>query len=184
MGLYTVVLPAGAKGLLFDGVTDIVVEASTSALALTAAKAVSGADNDNIWDKATVTLLVQDLVGCVFTIGDNESSPLAVSYTALAEDTWADVGTALEVLCEVTYTSSWTPEATHGLVGTLLVATGSGTDDVGDAVLTVTATGPNGEDLTDLFFANIIDEGSTTDNLTVDILSTCPTLRTIGAYKA
>lgn len=183
MAIYTVSLPESAKTLVHDGVNEIVVEAVSSAEALTAAKAVSTVDNDVVWDNATVTALVQDLEGVVFTVTvDPAGSPEVFAYTGLADDTWADVGTALEVLAEVTYTSSWTPEATHGKVGTLLVATGSGTDDLGDKVLTATAVGPNSEDLTALFFANIVDEGLSTADLTVDILADCPTPRVIGSY--
>ena len=184
MAIYTVTLPDSAKTILHDGVSQHIVEAASSAEALVAVKAVSSKDMDVVWDQATVTALVQDLEGGVFTItvdalGANE----VCAYTGLADDTWDDVATALEVLAEVTYTSSWTPEANDGLVGTLLVATGSGTDDVGDKTMTATAVGPNGEDLTASFFGTLVSEGSSTDDLTVSVLSTCPTPRVIGSYK-
>jgi len=182
MALFTVVLPAAAKTLLHDGITDILVEAVNSADALVKAKAVSTMDNNVVWDNAVVTEVVQDLEGCVCTIAVY-SGAFEAEYTGLAGDTWNDVGVALEVLCEVTYTSSWTPEATHGKVGTLLIATGTGVDDKGDKAVVVTATGPLGEDLTAVFFANIVDEGASTDDLTVDILADCPTPRVIGSYK-
>lgn len=183
MALFTIALPAGAKSILHDGISQHVVEAGSSAEALVAVKAVSSKDMNVVWDQATITEKVQDLEGVVFTITVAEGTPEVFEYTGLAGDTWADVGTALEVLCEVPYTSSWTPEATHGKVGTLLIATGSGTDDLGDMAVTATAIGPNAEVLTDLFFANIVDEGSSTDNLTIDILADCPTPRVIGSYK-
>jgi hypothetical protein len=89
----------------------------------------------------------------------------------------------LEILCEVTYTSSWTPEATHGKVGTLLIATGSGTDDVGDKTVAVSAISAAGEDLTATFFANIVSEGASNADLTVDILADCPDPKVIGSYN-
>jgi len=182
--IYTITLPEGAKSLLHDGITQHVVEAGSSAEALTAVKAISSEDLNVVWDQATITEKVQDLEGVVFTITvDPAGTPAVFAYTGLAGDTWDDVATALEVLCEVTYTSSWTPEATHGKVGTLLIATGSGTDDVGDKVVTATAIGPNGEVLTAKFFANIVDDGESTADLTVDILADCPTPRVIGSYK-
>jgi len=182
--IYTITLPEGAKSLLHDGITQHVVEAGSSAEALTAVKAISSEDLNVVWDQATITEKVQDLEGVVFTITvDPAGTPAVFAYTGLAGDTWDDVATALEVLCEVTYTSSWTPEATHGKVGTLLIATGSGTDDVGDKVVTATAIGPNGEVLTDKFFANIVDDGESTADLTVDVLADCPTPRVIGSYK-
>ena len=184
MAIYTVVLPATAKTIVHDGITQHVVEAASSAEALVAVKAVSSKDMDVVWDQATITEKVQDLEGVVFTVtvdalGANE----IFAYTGLAGDTWDDVATALEVLAEVVYTSSWTPEATHGKVGTLLVATGSGTDDIGDKTLTATAVGPNAEDLSTSFFGNIVSEGASTDDLSVDVLADCPTPRVLGSYK-
>lgn len=184
MATFTVVLPESAKSIVHDGVTQHVVEAASSAEALVAVKAVSTRDMDVVWDNATITELVQDLEGVVFTITvDPAGTPAVFAYTGLADDTWNDVATALEVLCEVSYTSSWTPEATHGKVGTLLIATGSGTDNLGDKAVTATAVGPNAEDLTASFFANIVDEGLSTADLTVDVLADCPTPRVIGSYK-
>lgn len=184
MSLYRIALPAGAKSIVHDGIVEHVVEAGSSAEALVAVKAVSTKDMDVVWDQATITNLVQDLEGVVFTIiVDAAGTPATFTYTGLSGDTWADVAIALELLCEATYTSSWTPEATHGKVGTLLVATGSGTDDKGDKTMTATAVGPNAEALSALFFGNIVSEGASTDNLTVDILADCPTPRVIGSYK-
>lgn len=184
MYTYRVSLPAEAQTVLHDGITEHIVEAVNSTEALTAVKAVSTEDMDVVWDQATVTLLTQDLEGVVFTITvDPAGTPEVFTYTGVSGDGWEEVATALELLCEATYTSSWTPEATHNLYGTLLIATGSGTDDVGDLAVTATAIGPNGEALTNEFFQNIVDEGLATANLTVDILATCPTPRVIGSYK-
>ncbi len=182
MGIYTVVLPASASTIKHDGIGSHVVEAGSAAEALVAVKAVSSKDLDVVWDQATSTLLVQDLEGVVFTITvDPAGSPEVYAYTGLADDTWADVGTALEVLCEVDNTSSWTPEATHGKVGTLEISDIA--DGKGDKVVTATAIGPNAEVLTALFFANITDEGISGAILAVDILADCPTPRVIGSYK-
>jgi hypothetical protein len=184
MARYKIALPATARTIRFDGLTEHIVEDISSAAALLQVKAVSSKDMDVVWDQAVITEIVQDMEGVVFTLTvDALGTPAVFAYTGLAEDTWADVGTALEVLCEVDYTSSWTPEATHGKVGTLLVATGSGTDDIGDKTLAATAVGPNGEDLTALFFANIVSEGNSTDDMTIDLLADCPTPRVIGSYK-
>jgi len=182
MPTFTVTLPDSAASLLHDGVHEFVVEAVSSAEALVAAKAVSTVDLDVVWDNATVAELVQDLEGVVFTITtDPAGSPEVFAYTGLAGDDWEDVGTALEVLCEVTYTSAWTPETANNMFGLLSVA--SIGDGIGDKVLTATAVGPLGEDMTDLFFSNIVDEGIGAAVLTVDILSTCPTPRVIASVK-
>ena len=185
MSIWTLTHPETAKSLLHNGIDTMIVEADSAAQAKVLAEAYSSVDTNTPWADATAVTLAQDLEGVVFTIVvDADDTPATFAYTAVADDTWADVGTALELLTEVTYTSTWTPEATHGLVGTLLVATGGGTDDVGDKTLAATATGPNGEDLTAKFFGNIVSEGESTDNLTVDILSTVTSLRVIGAYKS
>ena len=182
--IYTVVLPAGAKALLHDGITQHVVEAGSSAEALVAVKAMSSEDMNVIWDQATITEKVQDLEGVVFTItvdalGANE----IFAYTGLADDDWEDVATALEVLAEVTYTSSWTPDSVADKHGVMVVATGGGTDDVGDKTMTATAIGPNAEDLSALFFGDITSEGASNANLEVIVLADCPTPRVIGSYK-
>lgn len=182
MAIYRIALPAAAKSILHDGVVEHVVEAASSAEALVAVKAVSTKDMNVVWDQATITELVQDLEGVVFTITvDPGGTPSVYAYTGLADDTWADVGTALEVLCEVDNTSSWTPEATHGKVGTLEISDIA--DNKGDKVVTATAIGPNAEVLTAKFFANITDEGIAGAILAVDILADCPTPRVIGSYK-
>lgn len=182
MAIYRIALPTSAKSVLHDGVAEHVVEAASSAEALVAVKAVSTKDMNVVWDQATITELVQDLEGVVFTVTvDPAGTPVVFAYTGLAGDTWADVGTALEVLCEVTYTSSWTPEVTHGKVGTLEIAAIG--DAVGDKAVTATAIGPNGEVLTAKFFANIVDEGIAAAVLSVDLLADCPTPRVIGSYK-
>jgi len=183
MSIYTIVLPAGAKSILHDGVTQHVVEAGSSAEALVAVKAVSSKDMDVVWDQATITTLVQDLEGVVFTITVAEGTPEVFAYTGLADDTWEEVGTALEVLCEVPYTSAWTPDSAADKHGVLLIATGGGTDDLGDMVVTVSAIGPNGEVLTDLFFGDLTSEGASNANLEAIILADCPTPRVIGSYK-
>ena len=182
MALYKVSLPAAARSILHDGVAEHIVEDISSAAALIQVKAVSSKDMDVVWDQATITEIVQDMEGVVFTIiVDALGADEQFIYTGLAGDTWEDVGTALEVLCEVTYTSAWTPEAVHGKVGTLEVAAIG--DSVGDKTLTATAVGPNGEALTALFFGNIVSEGIAGAVLTVDLIGDCPTPRVIGSYK-
>jgi hypothetical protein len=184
MAIYRVFLPATAKTIVHDGIVEHVVEAVSSAEALEAVKAVSTKDMDVVWDQATITEQTQDLEGVTFTITvDPGGTPQVFQYVGLANDGWEEVAAALELLCEAVYTSSWTPEATHNMYGTLLIATGSGTDDLGDKVVTATAIGPNAEVLTPEFFQNIVDEGLSTADLTVDILATCPTPRVIGSYK-
>lgn len=184
MAIFVVSLPDSARSIVHDGVVEHVVEAVSSAEALTAVKAVSTQDMDVVWDQATITEKTQDLEGVVFTITvDPGGSPEVFEYTGLSGDGWEEVGVALELLCEATYTSSWTPETANNMFGTLLIATGSGTDDKGDLVVTATAIGPSGEVLTPEVFSNIVDEGIATDNLTVDILGTAPTPRVIGSYK-
>lgn len=185
MGIYTVVLPATARTLKHDGVDSHVVEAGSAAEALVAVKAVSSKDLDVVWDQATSTLLVQDLEGVVFTIiVDALGTVKTFAYTGLADDTWEEVATALEVLAEVEYTSSWTPDTVADKHGILLIATGSGTDDLGDKTMTATAIGPNAEDLSALFFGTITSEGSSTDDLTVVVNADCPTPRVVGSYKS
>lgn len=183
MSIYTIALPASARTLIHDGIISHVVEGGSSAEALVAVKALYSIDLDVVWDQATITTLAQDLEGVVFTVTvDPGGTPEVYAYTGLAGDTWADVGTALEVLCEVDNTSSWTPEATHGKVGTLEISDIA--DGKGDKVVTATAIGPNAEVLTALFFANITDEGISGAILAVDILADCPTPRVIGSYKS
>lgn len=185
MGIYTVVLPAGARTIKFDGIDSHVVEAGSSAEALVAVKAVSSKDMDVVWDQATITLLVQDLEGVVFTIiVDALGSSQTFEYTGLEDDTWEEVAAALEVLAEVPYTSSWTPDTVADKHGILLVATGSAVDDLGDKTMTATAVGPDGEDLSSLFFGDITSEGSNTDDLTVVVFADCPSPRVIGSYKS
>jgi hypothetical protein len=184
MSIYRISLPASARSILHDGVAEHLVEAGSSAEALVAVKAVSSKDMDVVWDQATITLLVQDLEGVVFTITvDAAGANEVFTYTGLADDTWEEVAEALEVLAEVTYTSSWTPDTVANKHGILLVATGSGTDDVGDKTMTATAVGPNSEALSALFFGTITSEGSSTDDLDVVVLADCPTPRVIGSYK-
>jgi len=184
MSFYTVTLPDSAKSLLHNGVDRMVVEANSAAQAKVLAEAQSSLEPHAPWANATVVEQTQNLVGTVFTITvDPAGTPVVFAYTAEDGDTWEDVAEALEVLCEVSYTSSWAKDSTHGLHGTLVIATGSGTDDLGDKAVTATAIGPNGEDLSAKFFGNIVDEGSSTDDLSVDCLSICPSLRVIGAYK-
>ena len=184
MSIYRVALPATARSILHDGVAEHLVEAGSTAEALVAVKAVSSKDMNVVWDQATITDLVQDLEGVVFTVtvdalGANE----VFAYTGLAGDTWEEVATALEVLAEVTYTSSWTPDAVADKHGVMVVATGSGTDDVGDKTMTATAIGPNGEVLSAKFFGTITSEGASNANLEVIVLADCPTPRILGSYK-
>jgi hypothetical protein len=180
MATYRVVLPSSVRSQLYDGITEVVVEAVTEAMAKTLAKGAHDNDLDHLWDSASVEEMTQDLDGVVFTITvDPSGTPQQFQYTGLSGDGWEEVAAALELLCEVPYTSSWTPESTHNMYGTLLIATGGGTDDLGDKEVTATAIGPNGENLTAEFFQNIVDQGIATDNLSVDILATCPTPRVI-----
>ncbi len=184
MPIYTITLPAGAKSILHDGITQHVVEGASSAEALVAVKAVSSADMNVVWDQATITTLVQDLEGVVFTLTvDAAGANEVFTYTGLADDTWEEVATALEVLAEVTYTSSWTPDTVADKHGVMVVATGGGADDVGDKTLTATAVGANAEDLSASFFGTITSEGASNANLEVIVLADCPTPRVIGSYK-
>lgn len=184
MAIFTVILPDSAKTILHDGVSQHIVEAASSAEALVAVKAVSSKDMNVVWDQATITELVQDLEGVVFTITvDAASANEVFAYTGLADDTWEEVAEALEVLAEVTYTSSWTPDTVADKHGIMVVATGGGTDDVGDKTMTATAIGPNGEVLTALFFGDITSEGASNANLEVVVLADCPTPRVLGSYK-
>ena len=184
MSIYTIALPASARTLIHDGIISHVVEGGSSAEALVAVKALYSTDLDVVWDQATITTLAQDLEGVVFTITvDAASANEVFAYTGLAGDDWEDVATALEVLAEVTYTSSWTPDTVADKHGIMVVATGGGTDDVGDKTMTATAVGPNSEDLSALFFGDITSEGASNANLEVVVLADCPTPRVIGSYK-
>jgi len=182
MAIYTVILPATAQSVLHDGITQHIVEAASSAEALVAVKAVSTADMNVVWDQATVTALVQNLEGVVFTITVAEGTPEVMTYTGVADDLWSDVATALQTACNVPYTSTWTAETEVGLSGTLKIADGTA-DTLGDMVVTVSAIGPNAEVLTDVFFTNLVHDALASADLSVDILSTCPTPRVIGSYK-
>lgn len=184
--LYDVTIPAAARSRLFDGINTMVVEAINAAAALVAVKAALTNDDDDIWDNATITALPQNLVGVVFTITiDAAGTPTVITYTGIEGDGWDEVGTELSAAATgESLTSSWTPEATYGKVGTLLVATGSGTDDLGDKTMECAATDPSGNDMSIEFFENTVSEGIATDDLTVGLMSGGTSPRVIGAYKA
>lgn len=171
MALYTVVIPANARTTLYGSHT-MVVEAHSAAAARALAKGAASNDNDMIWDKATVTEVPQNLLGMTFNITIADTTPIVVEYAAVADDTWEEVAAALAALLVAeSLTATWTKDTTQGNHGTLLLATGSGTDDLGDKAVTVTATDAAGNDLTAEHFVNVVDEGLATADLTVDMLA-------------
>lgn len=122
--LFSVIVPAAARTLLYDGITTMIVEAVNSAAALALVKAEKSDDNDVIWDNATITAIPQNLLGVTFSIAT--SGGISVSYTGIADDTWEEVAVALQNLLVVEgLVATWTVESVNEIAGTLVIALGN-----------------------------------------------------------
>jgi hypothetical protein len=186
MAIFRVTLPAGSRTLEFDRVKEHIVEAEFAADALIAVKAVSTQDLDAIWDSATITEISPDFEDFVFTVTvDALGTPAVVTYTAVPGDTWTSIGARLaqDLIDDESFASTWTINSPHAKYGVLVVAAGTGVDDLGDKTLDVSAVAPNGLDLSSAFFSRIIEEGAANADLSVDIMHDCPTPRVLGSYK-
>jgi hypothetical protein len=183
MALYKFTLPDGAKTLKYDGVTDAFVQAGSQAAALVLLKAVSSKDNDVVWDNATATLVGQDLEGITFRVVV-DAPVLDVSYTAVADDEWTDVGTALAALLVAAgMNATWTPEATHGLYGTLKIANGDANAAVTAVAIVAGGTGYTDADTLTVSGGTSATAATITATTTVGGVITVATLAGAGDYS-
>lgn len=183
MALYLLTLPQTTGGLsLINGVDMMIVAAADADGAKLAAAAKYGQDVP--WSQATATALVDTttvnttgaLVGYRFSIGVSNVGTASVTGVATTLDTLDEIGAALATalnaldgIANASYTAG---------TQTLVIATGSGGDDLGDETVTVTIQAPvttdqggqetQGEDnLADAFVATLTHEGEATDALTL-----------------
>jgi len=148
MALYKFTLPAGAKTLKYNGVTDAFVQAGSEAAALVLLKAVDTTDHNVVWDNATATVIGQDLEGITFNVVV-DAPALDVSYTGISGDEWTDVGVALAaLLVEAGVHAVWAVNGTHGtLYGTLIVANGDTAAAAETATMVAQGTGYTANDV-------------------------------------
>lgn len=183
MSLFTIALPATAKTLVHDGIDSIVVEATDSAAALVLAKAARANDKDSVWDNATITEVPQDLEGLVFDV--TYATGPVISYTAIAADTWEDVGAALAALFVTAGTvATYVTDTVNGVAGTLIVALGNAIRAiVGTPAIVAGGTGYTAADTLTV----VGGTSSTAATITVDTVSggvvTGITVLDAGAYS-
>ena len=154
----------------FNGTNTMVVFANSSADARAIAKAKFGGDADPAWDDAQVTEVVQatDAEGFRLRVAILDSSPIVdVSVLGGPADQIDDLGLAMAaqlnlepIIGGAVYT-----------VGTnvLIVAAGSGADDLGDRTLVVELLAPSSNVAIPGGVVSITDQGASTDDLSTTL---------------
>jgi len=137
MAEFLVQLPAEPGFTLQGGANSVVVSAEDAADARAMAGFATELDVAN-WAAATVTTLAAagDMEGWQLRITISTPDGLTVSfdgtYVGTAAQDLDDMGDGIQALLNVPFTSSYT-----GATQTLILATGTGTDDLGDNVVQV-----------------------------------------------
>lgn len=182
MALWEVKLPSTVKTLK-NGVSTMIVSATDAADAK--AIASSHQTGDSTWSDATATELTETavtgtgaLTGWRFKIVVQTTTPKVFELTAAgaSQDTLDEVGAALATL--INLDADISGAAYNSTTQVLIVAEGSGTDDLGDMVMTCEVFPPlvenaqgeqtNQDVAIPGFVAGITDEGNATDNLEVE----------------
>lgn len=159
---------------LQGGANSVVVSAEDAADARAAAGFATELDTAD-WATAVVTTLAEasDMEGWQIRVTISTADGLTTSfdgtYVGIAADVLDDLGDGIQALLNVPFTSSYT-----GATQTLILATGTGTDDLGDNIVQVglfppgTPTVMTGE-ISGIpgFVATVTDEGASNADLTV-----------------
>ncbi len=181
MAIYLLEMPRGSTRARVGGVNQMVVSAESAADAkLIAASQYSG---DSVWSDSDDTALTDvtfataaAMVGWRFTIQVTGTTEDSVTVTGdVTDDTLDEIGTELAVQLN-TMTEIAGASYTTG-TQTLIVALGSGNDDLGDQTVRITiyppiVTKPGGRvnqdvDMETVFVSSITHEGVSSADLTV-----------------
>jgi hypothetical protein len=176
MALYLVSLPYSSGVGRRDHTKAVVVEADSSAIA----KALVAArwDGDGDWSvEATATEIATgvaaDMTGFVYRIrvsGEDPGDPDAVDLTYTAGAVTVDqAGTAIAAALNLLDNVAGAAYDTGTNI--LIIAEGSGTDDLGDRTVSVTVTPPNCVGPLASLVSTVVDEGVSTDDLTVVLVA-------------
>ena len=173
MPAYLVELDDGARFTLPQGADKMIVFAEDAADAKAFAKAQFTGDSNAAWDGATVTEIAAaaDLEGFRLRIVIADADPVVdVTVTGASSATVDAIGALMETALNAT--SGISGAAYTAGTNTLVIAAGSGTDDLGDLTVTVEFLAPStvaGADAAPIpgFVGTITDGGSATDDLSV-----------------
>ena len=185
MVAYVVTLPEVSGYTLEQGKDSVVVEAADVAQARTMAELASGVDAAD-WSNATATVIeaAADFQGWTFVVEVYEPTGGTLvhqaSYVGVASDTLDLMAAGLEAALDARGLTAFYNSTTQALT----VATGTGTDDLGDHVVYTGAFPPGSsvpprlgaaQDGID-FVASITDAGVATADLTVTYVADGPAI--------
>ncbi|MBW2636050.1 MAG: hypothetical protein JRC86_00745 [Deltaproteobacteria bacterium] len=129
--LYKFTMPVTARTLTYDGKTTAFVHAASEAAALVLLKAENTQDNNVVWDNAVAVVIdsgqqTESLEGCEFNVVV-DAPALDVTYIAVANDTFEQVGEGLAILLGLEgMHATFDLDSTHAtLFGVLTIATGN-----------------------------------------------------------
>lgn len=185
MPAYLVTLDRSKSGhTLPEGVDAMVVFAADGDAAKAAAAACYPGDGRAFPDDATAVEITaaDDWAGWTFRVdifggfGEDDTDPVAVEYTALAEDDIDAVGAALETALNGI---DGIANAAYNDTTNVLTIAGSA-DGLGDQSVGVSATPPNGSESVDVF-GTVTHEGDAGDALAVELPGDSVPVPTVAA---
>jgi len=172
-GFFYVPLPATAKTSLVEGKDALIVSAESSAEAVFAARAYLHLPSDAAWTASTPVELAHstDLEGWrlrILIVNPATSAVVEdVTVTATAGHGTNDIGALMQTALNATSSISAAAFSTPNLV----IAAGSGADDLGDMAVTVSFLPPAtwSDPTIDFpeFWNTVVDEGSSSADLSV-----------------